>query len=94
MKFHIYSAVGHEAFSLKSLKISQNFNPIALRKAKIVYNFGLSECNRVKTDLGFGIALVEESLFYRRTAKQCNFGVNLVTDKPRLVATILWLYLL
>ena len=25
-----------------------DFNPIALRKAKIVYNFGLSECNRVK----------------------------------------------
>ena len=24
------------------------FNPIALRKAKIVYNFGLSECSRVK----------------------------------------------
>ena len=24
-------------------------NPIALRKAKIVCNFGLSECNRVKT---------------------------------------------
>ena len=24
------------------------FNLIALRKAKIVYNFGLSECNRVK----------------------------------------------
>ena len=23
-------------------------NPIALRKAKIVHNFGLSECNRVK----------------------------------------------
>ena len=23
-------------------------NPIALRKAKIVYNFGLSECKRVK----------------------------------------------
>ena len=23
------------------------FNPIALRKAKIAYNFGLSECNRV-----------------------------------------------
>ena len=23
-------------------------NPIALRKAKIVYNFGLSECNRFK----------------------------------------------
>ena len=25
-----------------------SLNPIALRKAKIVYNFGLSECNRVK----------------------------------------------
>ena len=25
-----------------------DFNPIALRKAKIVYNFGLSVCNRVK----------------------------------------------
>ena len=24
-------------------------NPFALRKAKIVYIFGLSECNRVKT---------------------------------------------
>ena len=26
------------------------FIPIALRKAKIVCNFGLSECNRVKTN--------------------------------------------
>ena len=26
----------------------QHLNPNALRKAKIVYNFGLSECNRVK----------------------------------------------
>ena len=25
-----------------------DMNPIALRKAKIVYNFGLSECSRVK----------------------------------------------
>ena len=27
---------------------STYFNPTALRKAKIVYNFGLFECNRVK----------------------------------------------
>ena len=27
------------------------FNPIALRKAKIACNFGLSECNRVKVGL-------------------------------------------
>ena len=26
-------------------------NPFALREAKIVHNFGLSECNRVKTEL-------------------------------------------
>ena len=26
-------------------------NPIALRKAKIVYNFGLSECNRVNSSI-------------------------------------------
>ena len=26
----------------------EGINPIALRKAKIVHNFGLSECNRVK----------------------------------------------
>ena len=27
----------------------RNINPIALRRAKIVYNSGLSECNRVMT---------------------------------------------
>ena len=40
--------------SLQSYRISQPwwitclFYPIALKKAKIIYNFGLSECNRVK----------------------------------------------
>ena len=28
--------------------ITTHFNPVALRKAKIVCNFGLSECNRLK----------------------------------------------
>ena len=34
----------------RSLRLgnAKSYNPIALRKAKIVYNFGLSECNRVK----------------------------------------------
>ena len=36
---------GHVCFSYLSI------NPTALRKAKIVYNFGLSECNRVKTQI-------------------------------------------
>ena len=30
------------------IPLTSSFNPIALRKAKIVYNFGLSECNRIK----------------------------------------------
>ena len=34
--------------------MSIHINPIALRKAKIVYNFGLSECNRV---IGIGTIL-------------------------------------
>ena len=29
-------------------EMRSTLNPIALRKAKIVYNFGLSECSRVK----------------------------------------------
>ena len=32
-----------------SLHDSTAFNPTALKKAKIVYNFGLSECSRVKS---------------------------------------------
>ena len=36
----------------RNSKIGDNqrglFNPIALREAKIIYNFGLSECNKVK----------------------------------------------
>ena len=32
-----------------------SLNPIALRKAKIIYNFGLSEWNRVKVDLHYPI---------------------------------------
>ena len=34
---------------LNMFTVNPQFNPIALRKAKIVYNFGLSECNKVKS---------------------------------------------
>ena len=48
-------------------------NPTGLRKAKIVYNFGLSECNRIKgansfhTILAFlsAIGLKEQILFFQ-----------------------------
>ena len=33
------------------LKLYRCFNPIALKKAKIVFNFGPSECNRVNDGL-------------------------------------------
>ena len=31
--------------------LTHHINPVALRKAKIAYNFGISECNRVKQNL-------------------------------------------
>ena len=34
--------------STKHAELPRLVNPIALRKAKLVYNFGPSECNRVK----------------------------------------------
>ena len=39
--------IDHLCFGLKRATLLWRFNSIALRKAKIVYNFGLSECNRV-----------------------------------------------
>ena len=39
------------------------FNPIALTKTKIVYNFGLSECSKVQT------SLVASALKYQSVVK-------------------------
>ena len=33
--------------NVAAIVLTASVNPIALRKAKIVYNFGLSECNNV-----------------------------------------------
>ena len=51
-------------------QIGVTLNPIALRKAKIVYNFGLSECNRVEKKHEFaplGIQIV-----YNFGLSECN----------------------
>ena len=37
---------------IKCMVVKLTLNPIALRKAKIAYNFGLSESNRVKAPEG------------------------------------------
>ena len=41
-----------------------NFNPIALRKAKIVNSFSLSECNIVNIKSSGGLGLSYESCAY------------------------------
>ena len=45
MYFEVFSVT---MFAIKSTNLNQALNPVALRKAKILCNFGLSECNRVK----------------------------------------------
>ena len=42
------SVNGIHEMNSKFNNVNFKLNPIALRKAKIVYNFGLSECIRVK----------------------------------------------
>ena len=39
--------------------LTDKINPVALRKAKIVYNFGLSECNRVKHNTTHHIKILQ-----------------------------------
>ena len=56
------------SWTIKPFQKVSTLNPIALRKAKIVYNFGLPECNRVKdTILAFlsAIGLREHFLILR-----------------------------
>ena len=43
---------------MSGLKVSRLINPNALRMAKIVYNFGLSVCTRVKSFGAFKICKV------------------------------------
>ena len=50
------------------------FNNVALRKAKIVYNFGLSECNRVNTSVYGGVSVQNLS---DSTKIACSFGFEL-----------------
>ena len=44
-------AVNDKTYRKLRLTYLLGFNPIALRKAKVAYNFGLFECNRVKSDV-------------------------------------------
>ena len=44
---HFQTLLTQSRLYLFIVQVYRLFNPIALRKAKIVYNFGLSECDRV-----------------------------------------------
>ena len=56
---------------------SENYiNPIALRKAKIVYNFGLSECNRVKDAFSFVDIIRANSGFQEDEVGRAGMGVG------------------
>ena len=53
-------------------------NPIALMKAKIVYNFGLSECNRVKSS---------EILLH-----SCMLDDNIINSEKVFISIKFWLF--
>ena len=54
------------------------FSPITLSKAKIVYNFGLSECNRVKP-----IAVRKDIIVYTNLAFLSVIGLSLLqSERP------------
>ena len=59
------------------------FNPTALRKAKTEYNFGLSECNRVKTVTVIIIPVFKVfTVLSKRHLKQMqHFGLNNILFK-------------
>ena len=61
------------------------FNPIALRKAKIVCNFGLSECNRVK------LPPMLHLILQRIKKKQQKIKMNL--ENPERRHYVVWVYL-
>ena len=54
----------------------EEVNPIALRKTKIAYNFGLSECNKVKiaepcsTEIGKATSLLELIIYQQNMFRQ------------------------
>ena len=66
----------HMTLSCITVLDNLRFNPIELRKAKIVYNFGLSECNRVKSSCKKGTCSVTcQKIFFVSTA-DCGLAIS------------------
>ena len=76
-----HSSILVSAWCLCHVSIPFCINPFALRKAKIAYNFALSECNRVKLldaflfvivkveKVGRGFLVCRQVVFYREIKK-------------------------
>ena len=60
-----YTCQQRHTWQKNQRKIYGYFNPITLRKAKIVYNFSLSECNRVKCKIFNGVQYINTKLYRR-----------------------------
>ena len=64
------------------------FNPVALRKAKILCNFGLSECNRVKSTV-FKTSILG---LIKSTASFCSKSKHLKSVRKISSYKQLWTY--
>ena len=72
---------------LPPLKPLTHFNPTALRKAKIVYNFGLSECNRVVYN--FGLSKCNRVVYNFGLSESNRVTLTLLhSERPKLYTTL------
>ena len=63
------------------------FNPTALRKVKIVYNFGLPECNGVK--MGFSpVQYLQEAIFQAQQSWQEARDRGQSRQKPNMTESL------
>ena len=78
------------------LKSDNYHNPIALRKAKIAYSFGLSECYRVKAsktgvrpqgDLGEIVSLLDQISPCSELKEKIKYIAYIGKDKKKLAET-------
>ena len=67
--------------------VTTKINPVALRKANIVYNFGLSEYNRVKLYFFFRLRFIEDIYFFEVNTKYISSNVLKISVISRVRST-------
>ena len=71
-------------FLCRNVNITSMLNPTALRKAKIAYNFGLSECNRVRVRI-FSFRCAQQVRILKSI--KCAY-VLLLADLPQIISDL------